>query len=86
LSGNIARETAQFIVQEVGWEGDAADLTDDYPLIDAGVLDSLGLLTVVAHLESKYGIAVDDVEIGPVHFGTLSGIERYVTDKRAAAA
>ncbi|PCG84245.1 hypothetical protein CIB93_20595 [Streptomyces sp. WZ.A104] len=82
----MARETAQFIVKEVGWEGDAAELTDDYPLIDAGVLDSLGLLTVVAHLESRYGIVVDDVEIGPVHFGTLGGIEQYVTGKQGAAA
>jgi len=84
LSGTVARAIAQFIVDEVGWEGDSAQLTDDYPLIDSGVLDSIGLLTIVAHLESKYGIAVDDVEIVPTNFGTLGGIERYVAGKQRA--
>jgi acyl carrier protein len=81
LSGTIARHIAQFIVEEVGWRGDPALLTDDFPIIDSEVLDSIGLLAVVAHLESKYGIAVEDIEIAPVNFGTLGGIDRYVTGK-----
>lgn len=81
MSGTIARDIARFIVDEVGWEGDPVRLTDDYPLIDSGVLDSIGLLTLVAHLEKKYGIAVEDIEIAPVNFGTLAGIDHYVTGK-----
>jgi acyl carrier protein len=82
LSGTVARDIAQFIVDKVGWTGDPAQLTDDHPLIDSGVLDSIGLLTVVAHLESTYGIAVDDVEIAPANFGTLGDLERYVAGKQ----
>ena len=41
------------------------ELDADYDLLTGGVVDSLGLLTVVAWLETEFDIAVDDAELGP---------------------
>ena len=36
-----------FIVTELRWEGPPSELTDDYPLLQTGVIDSLGLFRLV---------------------------------------
>lgn len=71
-----------FIRTELNWEGPPDELTDDYPLLDGGLLDSVGILQVVAFIESRYGVQVDDEELVPEHFGTLAGISRLVESKR----
>ncbi|MGW1059908.1 acyl carrier protein [Micromonospora rubida] len=78
---HIADRVRTFIVQDLDWAGDTDTLTEDFPLIDGKVLDSLGLLNMVSFLESEYGIDVDDTEITPTNFGTLGSIQRYVTGK-----
>jgi len=67
-----------FVIDDLGWEGAADELSDDLPLIRAGVLDSFGVLMLVQFLESAYGILIEDGDITPAHFGSLASIERYV--------
>jgi acyl carrier protein len=78
---SVADRVRRFIVDDLGWPGTADELTDDLPLIQAAVLDSLGILTLVEFLESNYSIAIEDGEIVPAHLGSLAGIERYVNSK-----
>jgi acyl carrier protein len=63
-----------FIVDELRWGGDRAALTDDYPLLENHVIDSLGLFRIVDFLESQYGVEIDDRELLPQNFATLSAI------------
>jgi acyl carrier protein len=82
---NVAEQVRQFIIDDLGWEGTADQLTDDLPLIHEGVLDSLGILTLVTFLESAYGMEVEDSEILPANLGTIGNIERYVLAKKGSA-
>ena len=81
---NVAERVRQFIIDDLGWEGTADQLTDDLPLIHEGVLDSLGILTLVTFLESAYGMEVEDSEILPANLGTIGNIERYVLAKKGS--
>lgn len=64
---------------------DLADrLTDDYPLLENQVIDSMGIFELVNALEQRYGIEILDEELVPENFGTLSTISRFVERKRAA--
>jgi acyl carrier protein len=65
-----------FIMDELRWRGNRADLTDDYPLLENGVIDSLGLLRIVEFLESQCGAEIDDRELVPANFATLAAIAR----------
>jgi acyl carrier protein len=78
---SVADRVRYFIVDNLGWEDDAGQLTDDLPLIQAGVLDSLGILTLVEFLESHYHITVEDRDIVPAHLGSLASIEQFVQTK-----
>ncbi len=63
-----------FIVDELRWSGPRAELTDDYPLLENHVIDSLGLFRIVDFLEREYGVEVGDEELVPSNFATLSTI------------
>lgn len=54
---------------------------DDDPLLDSGIIDSMGILQLVSYLESEFDIEVDDEEILPDHFETLTSITAFVSTK-----
>ena len=81
MSSSVATEIRDLIVRELQWNGSPDDLTDDYPLLDGSVLDSLDILKLVAFLEEKYSIDVDDKELVPEHFETISNISHFVESK-----
>jgi acyl carrier protein len=75
----------QFIVDEFMPDVPVEDLDDDFDLLTGGVVDSLGLLKVVAWLEDEFDIGVDDSELGPDSFRTVAQIKAFVDQARSAA-
>jgi acyl carrier protein len=52
-------------------------------LLDAGVVDSLGLLEIVEFMEAEYGISVTLADMLPENFGSIAAMAGFV--HRAAA-
>lgn len=77
-------ELRNFIVTELGWRG--PELTDDYPLIENHVIDSLGVFEIVEFLESQYGVTVSDEELVPAKFGTLASMAELVDRSKSDEA
>lgn len=77
----VADEVRSFVVNSLGWDNSADQLTDDLQLVQAGVLDSLGMLRLVEFLEAKYHITVEDSDIISSHLGSLASIEQFVKSK-----
>jgi acyl carrier protein len=75
----------EFIVEEFMPDVPVDELDDDFDLLTGGVVDSLGLLKVVAWLEDEFDIAVDDSELGPDSFRTVAAIRAYVDQARETA-
>ena len=65
-----------FIVDELRSDGPREQLTEDYPLISGGVINSLGLFRIVGFLEREYGIEIPDDELLPENFETLGAIAK----------
>jgi acyl carrier protein len=74
-----------FIVEEFMPDVSPDELEDDFDLLTGGVVDSLGLLKVVAWLEDEFDIGVDDSELGPDSFRTVAAIKAYVDQARPTA-
>jgi acyl carrier protein len=70
-----------FIAEELRWDGTREQLTDDYPLLDGSVIDSLGLMRIVQFLEEECGIEIADEDLVPENFATLSAIATLVDRK-----
>jgi acyl carrier protein len=81
MTDAIAAEIKTFIVSNFlfGQEGDK--LTPDQSFLEGGIIDSTGLLELVAFVEQRYGIAVADRELVPDNLDSLSNISRFVASK-----
>lgn len=60
-------------------------IEDDGPLLEPGIVDSMGILQLVSFLETEFGIAVDDADIVPRNFATTASVATFVESKRGAA-
>jgi acyl carrier protein len=58
--------------------------TDETPLLDTGLLDSLGILDVVGFVEQKYGILLTDEELVPENFQTIEHLAAFLAKKQGA--
>lgn len=58
------------------------DIDERTSLVATGVLDSLGVFTLVAFLEQQFGIEVADEELRWKNFESIDAITRLVESKR----
>ena len=58
------------------------DPADSDDLLSLGVIDSLGFVELVEHVEATYGLAVQDVEITEENFGSIAAIAGFVEARR----
>lgn len=56
----------------------ASGVTDETPLLEQGLLDSLALMRLIAFLERRYGLELPEEEITPENFGTLASIRALI--------
>lgn len=54
------------------------ELADDTLLLAGGVVDSMGVMEVVAFLEEEFGVAVDDADITEENLGSIGAIATYL--------
>lgn len=66
--------------------GDGGTLGDDQSLIDAGALDSTGVLELIAFVEERFGIAIDDRDLVPENLETVNRIAAFVVRRRMHGA
>jgi len=82
---NHTRTITTFIVDEFLPDVPAESLAADYDLLSGGVIDSLGLLKVIAWLEDRFDVVVDDIEIEPDNFRTVAAMNAFVQSTSRAA-
>ena len=57
------------------------DLVDDESMLEKGIIDSTGVLELVAFLESTYEIKVEDEELIPENLDSIKNIVAYLEKK-----
>jgi acyl carrier protein len=57
-------------------------LGDQDRLLQRGVIDSMGVMELIAFLRSEFGVVVADDDITESNLGTLADITRYVAAHR----
>lgn len=58
------------------------DLGFDEPLISSGVVDSFGMLELIAFLEDTFGVTIDPSQHDLIEFETVNSIAIMVTKER----
>jgi acyl carrier protein len=74
----------QFITTNF-YVADPAQLSDDASLLDCGIIDSTGVLEIVAFLEERFGIRLEDREIVPENLDSIARLEAFIARSSAPA-
>ena len=77
-------ERVRDFILEYFYVSDPAELTDRTSLIESGIADSTGMLSVILFLETEFGISVEDRETTPDNLETIGRIAAFVERKLEA--
>jgi acyl carrier protein len=61
-------------------------LSDQDSLLETGVIDSLAMVDLIAHLEKTYGISIGEDDMVPENFDSIDSIASYVERRRGKPA
>ena len=78
-------EVKRFVVRTFAPDLSTEELPSDVDLMETGIVDSLGLLRLIAWVGEHFDIPVDDQDISPDQFASVSAITVFVHGARAAA-
>lgn len=62
------------------------ELKSDQSFLNSGIIDSTGVLELVAFLEDNFKIKVNDEEIVPENLDSIERLIKFVTKKQASPA
>jgi acyl carrier protein len=72
----------EFIMTEVNPDLQLQKLDDDESLTDSGIVDSLGVLRILAFLDESFGIDLSSEEIKPENFRTVRSICELIETRK----
>lgn len=61
--------------------GSSATLGDEASLLESGVLDSTGVIEMIAFLEDEFDVLFDDSELLAENFDSISRVAKFVASK-----
>lgn len=78
---SLEREVRRFLAENFPLGENADTLAGNDALLEAGVIDSTGVLELVGFLESRFGIVVSDEELLPENLDSIDRIVGYLESK-----
>ncbi|TNM66249.1 acyl carrier protein [Aliirhizobium smilacinae] len=85
MTEKLSAAVREFIAENFLFRADA-ELDDDQSLLESGVIDSTGVLEVIAFLEQTFGISIADEDIVPENLDSINNMTRYLASKLPATA
>lgn len=79
----VAVDVEEFILLEIARGRGIDSIVHDSDLLAGEIIDSLGIVQLIAFLEAKYAIKVNDDDLDPENFRTLDSIVAFVGKKQA---
>jgi acyl carrier protein len=79
---SIEGEIKGFIITSFASDVTAEELSPDLDLLDTGLVDSLGLLRLIAWVGNRYNIPVMEKDISPAQFSSVDSIAEFIREER----
>ncbi len=81
---NTNQRIRNFLSENFTLSDDGFTLGDDASLLEAGIVDSTGVLEVIMFVEETFQIQVEDHEIVPDNFDSVDKMVAYIESKMGA--
>ena len=70
----LSKRIEQFIITDISPDLDLEQIGEEEPLIDSGIIDSLGILKILAFLDEEFGVDLSSEEIDLDKFSNIKTI------------
>jgi acyl carrier protein len=78
----LAAELRTYILETLALNPDGSFLRDSDSLLDKGIVDSTGVLELIAFLEDRFGVTVAYDEIVPENLDSIDRLVAFINKKR----
>lgn len=79
----VEEQIRQYIADNFLFSDDGYQLSDDASFLEEGIVDSTGVLELVMFVEEIFNVTVEDEEIVPENFDSVSRLATYIRRKTA---
>jgi acyl carrier protein len=79
------RELRQYVIDNFLFGQEGIELKNDDSFMERGIVDSTGVLELVAFLEEHFQVKVEDEDLIPQNLDSINNLLFYLKGKRLAA-
>ncbi|HWQ57030.1 MAG TPA: acyl carrier protein [Bryobacteraceae bacterium] len=83
---DIEKQLHNYIDENLIYTDGEGVYTDDSSFIREGLIDSMGVMELVAHVQTAFGIAVDQHELTPENFDSVGRLASFIRRKLGQTA
>jgi acyl carrier protein len=85
-TNNVEPQIRKFIAENLLYSTDGFAYADEASLLREGIIDSLGVVELVEYVQKQFGIKVDQQEVVPENFDSVTRLSAYVRNKMQTPA
>lgn len=78
---SISKNLEKVLLRDIAADSIKKSLDPDENLLEQGMIDSLGLMKLIAFMEKTFSIKITDQEIFPENFQSINSMVRLVEQK-----
>lgn len=82
---SIETELRQYILDKLLFGRTEVELSGDTSFLESGIIDSTGVLELVAFLEERFQVKVEDEDLIPANLDSINAVTQFVERKAAMA-
>ena len=83
---SIEETIRSYIAENILFSDNGYTYSDDTSFLEEGIVDSMGIMELVMLVDEGFGITVEDEEVIPDNFDSVSKLAAYIRKKSSAAA
>jgi acyl carrier protein len=80
----IETQIKAYIARNLLFSSNGFKYSDEASFLEEGIVDSQGVMELVAFVEDTFHVSVDDMEIIPDNFDSVSKLSGYIRHKTSA--
>ncbi len=79
----IEKDLREFIAANLLYSTEGFAYADDASFLQEGIIDSLGVVELVAFVQKQYGVTAEQSEVTPDNFDSVAKLAAFVRGKLA---
>lgn len=80
----VLKEVREYVVENFLLGEDEEELSNSDSFLESGLIDSTGILELIAFLEETYDVEIEDEEMIPENLDSVERVARFIASKKGS--